>query len=121
MEPPQQIKTPDSIIRELDEIKNETARRARDIQRAETEYLDAKREFEREFALSYRRADGPVEDRKQQAALDADSFAQARDDAQAVLNYRKQRSRDLDQGQSALQTQARLVEITYRLAGVNQT
>lgn len=115
------LKTPDSIIRELDSIKNETSRRAKDIQQAEADFLEAKRLFDKEYALAYRRAEGPVEDRKQQAALDAESFAHARDDAQTLFNYWKQRSRDLDQGQSALQTQARLVEITYRLAGVNQT
>ena len=114
------LKTPDSIIQELDSIKNEVAQRARDIEQSEQVFLKAKRDYDREYALAYRRADGPVEDRKQQAVLDADSCAQARDDAQTVLNYRKQRSRDLDQGQSALQTQARLVEITYRLAGIGE-
>lgn len=115
-----EIKTPDSIIRELDGIKNEVALRAKDIAQSEREFLEAKRDFDREYALAYRRAAGSVEDRKQQAALDADSFAQARDDAQAVYNYRRQRSRDLDQGISALQTQSRLVELTYKLAGVGE-
>ena len=114
------IKTPDSIIRELDSIKNEVAQRARDIEQAERDYLSAKREYEREYALSYRRASGPVEDRKQQAALDAESFAGARDDALVLFNYRRQRSKDLDQGQMNLQSQARLVEITYRLAGTGE-
>lgn len=114
------IKTPDSIVRELDEIKNETAQRARRIQQAEADYLEAKRAYDKEYALAYRRAEGPVEDRKQQAALDAETFAHDRDDKQAIFNYRRQRSRDLDQGQSALQTQARLVEITYRLAGMGE-
>ena len=120
MEASDPVKTPDSIVRELDSIKNEVAKRARDIEQSEREYLATKREYDREYALAYRRASGPVEDRKQQAALDADSFAGARDDALVLFNYRRQRAKDLDQGQMNLQSQARLVEITYRLAGTGE-
>lgn len=114
------IKTPDSVIAELDQIKTEVAQRARLIQDAEKRALEADRLAKREFALAYKRASGSVEDRKQQATIDADDFFQARDDAQIALNYLRQRSKDLEQGQMNLQTQARLVEITYRLAGVGE-
>jgi multidrug resistance efflux pump len=114
------IKTPDAIIRDLEAVRNHAAQGPAELRKAEGEYLEAKRQHDREYALAYKRAAGPVEDRKQQATIDADSFAQAMDDAQIVLNYVKAQSRSLDSQQSNLQTQARLVEITYRLAGVGQ-
>ena len=116
-----EIKTPDQIINDLEEVRNHAARGARELEKAERDFLAAKREHDREYALAYKRASGPVEDRKQQAVIDSDSFAQAMDDAQIVLNYVKAKARSLDSQQSNLQTQARLVEITFRLAGVGQT
>lgn len=114
------IKTPDSLVRDLEQVRNHAAQGAIELRKAEAAYLEAKRMHDREYALAYKRASGPVEDRKQQATIDADSFAQAMDDAQIVLNYVKAQARSLDSQQSNLQTQARLVEITYRLAGVGQ-
>lgn len=113
-----EIVTPDQIIRALEEVRNHAARGPRELEKAEADYLAAKRQYDREYAVAYKRADGPVEDRKQQATIDADSFAQAMDDAQIILNYVKAQSRSLDSQQSNLQTQSKLVEITYRLAGV---
>lgn len=115
-----EIVTPDQVIGELEAVRNDAARGPRELEKAERAYLVAKRQFDREYALAYKRADGPVEDRKQQATIDADSFAQAMDDAQIILNYVKAHSRSLDSQQSNLQTQAKLVEITYKLAGVGQ-
>ena len=115
-----EIVTPDQIISELSAVRNESARGPRELERAERDYLIAKRQYDREYALAYKRASGPVEDRKQQAIIDADSFAQAMDDAQIALNYVKAQSRSFDSQQSNLQTQAKLVEITYRLSGVGE-
>lgn len=114
------ITTPDAIIRELEQVRNYAAQGAIELRKAESAYLEAKRTHDREYALAYKRASGPVEDRKQQAVIDADSFAHAMDDAQIVLNYVKAQSRSLDSQQSNLQTQSKLVEITYRLAGTGQ-
>lgn len=114
------IKTPDSIIRELSDVKNKVAQNAGIIQDCERAFLEADRDFRREYAMAYKRAQGSVEDRKQQATIDTDSFAHARDDALIALNYAKTRSRSFETIQTNLQTQARLVEITFRLAGMGE-
>lgn len=116
-----EIKTPDQIIRDLEQVRTHAARSAVELEKAERAYLHAKREYEREYALAFKRSSGSVEERKQQATIDADTFAHAMDDGQIVLNYVKAQSRSLDSQQSNLQTQSKLVEITYRLAGVGQT
>lgn len=115
-----EIKTPDSIIRELADVRTNVAKSASILEERERAYLEAKRVHDREYGLAYMRAQGPVEDRKQQAAVDTESFAHARDEALVLWNYAKTRARSLESEQTNLQSQARLVEITYRLAGVGE-
>ncbi|WGW12714.1 hypothetical protein LWF01_02785 [Saxibacter everestensis] len=115
-----EIKTPDSIVMELTDLKNRVAQGPKHLREAEAEFLEVERQYQREYALAYKRADGPVEDRKQQAIVDTDTFREAKDVALITLNYVKGLSRSYESQQSNLQTQARLVEITYRMAGVGE-
>lgn len=115
------VKTPDSIIRELSEVRTNVARNAQIVRDYELEAAEAQRQFDHEYALAYKRASGSVEDRKQQAILDTGSFAHARDDSKIALSYAKARARGFESELSNLQTQARMVELTYKMAGVGET
>ncbi|MFB9776162.1 hypothetical protein [Brevibacterium otitidis] len=115
------MKTPDSIIRELSEVRTNVARNAQIVRDYESAAMEAQRQLDHEFALAYKRASGSIEDRKQQAVIDTESFAHARDDTKIALNYAKARARGFESELSNLQTQARMVELTYKMAGVGET
>lgn len=115
-----EIKTPDSIIHELVQVRNAVAQNAGIIREREAAAAEASRQFDYEYALAYKRATGSVKDREQQAVIDTESFAVARDETRIALNYAKSRAKSFESEQMNLQTQARLVEITFKLAGVGE-
>jgi hypothetical protein len=105
------MKTPDTLLQQLDAIRVQLSRSAEDIRDAEINAGEAERDYKRESALAYRRATGSIDDRKQQAILDCEEFAKQRDRTAAVVNYLKMRRSNLEIEQSNLQTQARLVDL----------
>lgn len=110
------MKSSQEIIEQLDTIRRHLSATAEEIRDAELAADQAERDYKRESALAYRRATGSIEDRKQQATLDCESFAAERDRTSAVLSYVKTRRANLEIQQSNLQTQARLIGLASEAA-----
>lgn len=108
------MKTPETVISELDFLRAQIARNATDIREMELKAAEESETFTREYATAYKRAEGSVEDRKQTALLDTARFKAAKDRALIELAFVKQRGRDLEFLQSNLQTQARLLDTHLR-------
>lgn len=116
------MKTPDALITELDAIRVQIARNATEVRELELRAVTEAESFATEYANSYKRATGSIEERKQQATLDASRFKAAKERAAIEVAYVKQRGRDLEAQQSNLQTQARLLDthlrsIEFRMRG----
>lgn len=115
---PGQIKTPDQVIDDLEWAKHGVAEGARLIREAERTWKALKHEHERRRAMARQQSLGKSADQRDaDVYLRTETTARAVDDAETVLNYVRAVSRASETTTSAAQTQARMVEATYRLAG----
>ena len=118
---PGQIKTPDQVIDDLEWAKHGVAEGARLIREAERTWKALKHEHERRRALARQQSLGRSADQRDaDVYLRTESTARAVDDAETVLNYVRAVSRASETTTSAAQTQARMVEATFRLAGTGR-
>ena len=115
---PGQIKTPDQVIDDLEWAKHGVAEGARLVREAERAWKALKHEHERRRAHARQQSLGKSADQRDaDVYLRTESTARAVDDAETVLNYVRAVSRASETTTSAAQTQARMVEATFRLAG----
>ena len=111
-----QIKTPDQVIDDLEWAKHGVAEGARLIREAERSLKALRHELERRRAQARQRSLGRSADlRDADVYLQTETLAHAVDDAETVLNYVVRVARASETTTS--QTQARMVEATFRLAG----
>lgn len=82
------------------------------------EFLEANREFDRAYALAFRRAEGAVEERKQQARIDTFEYREAKEDAEAKYEHAKNLGKALDLELRAYQSIGASVRTAYHNAGV---
>lgn len=111
-----EIVTPDQIIQMLAEIRTEADKGIEAQYHAEVDLAKKQAEADRIEATTYLRIDGLVSDRQALAKLESAEAKEAVDLARAKLNRIKLKLNQLNQAQSALQTQARMVELTYKTA-----
>lgn len=115
---PGQIKTPDQVIDDLEWAKHGVAEGARLIREAERALKALRHVHEHKRALARQQSLGRSSDQRDaDVYLRTETTARAVDDAETVLNYVRAVSRASETTTSAAQTQARMVEATYRLAG----
>ncbi|UFS58925.1 hypothetical protein [Subtercola endophyticus] len=113
------MKTPDRVVTELDEIRHAVMRSAVDIRDAESKAASADEDFRREWAVAYRRAEGSVKDREAVADLDTMTLRKEKNAAAIQVGYLKRRAADLETVQTNVQTQARMVDLTFRAPRVS--
>lgn len=108
-----EIVTPDQIIQALSEIRKQAERGIDAQYQAEVELAEKSLEADRIESAAYLRVSGLVADRQALAKLESGEARFQADLAIAKYNRIKSKLQNLQQQQSALQTQARMVEITY--------
>jgi len=111
-----EIVTPDQIIQMLAEIRTEAEKGIEAQYHAEVDLAKKQAEADRVESTTYLRIDGLVSDRQALAKLESAEAREAVDLARAKLNRIKLKLNQINQAQSALQTQARMVELTYKTA-----
>lgn len=114
------IRTPDAIIQELVEIRRQAALGVDAQLDAEIKLVNLTLAAERAEALALLEAQGTVVDRQAVAKLKSEEARLAQDLAKAQLNRVKTKLRQLSEAQMSVQTQARMVELTYRTAGIGE-
>lgn len=112
------FKTPDSIISELIEIREEASKGIGALYDAECKLADATLALDTAEARAMLDATGNVAERQAHAKLASADLKLAEDLARAEYNRVRTKLRLLEQAQMSVQTQARMVELTYRNAGV---
>lgn len=112
------IVTPDQIIRDLKNIRDRASAGIQHLYDAETELAKLQLAADKIEAASFMRLRGLVADRQALSKLESAEAREAADLSRAKYNRIKMHLQMLNQEQSAVQTQARMVEITYRQAGL---
>lgn len=115
-----EIVTPDQIIKALVELRSEADKGIDAQYQAEVELAQKQLEAERIEAACFLRLNGLVADRQALAKLESSQAREQADIAKAKYNRVKTKLQQLSQAQSAIQTQARMVEITYSQAGLGR-
>lgn len=117
---PQQgvIKTPDSIIHDLDVVQYVAGQNVAVLREADRTRRAARRSLAKAVAHAQKAATGKTVDaRKAEIEIATAVEADATEDAEIAYTYAKSIAELTETTKSAVQTQARQVEITYQLAG----
>lgn len=115
-----EIVTPDVIIRELVSIRSEAQKGIEAQYEAEKELAEAVLALDTAEAKALLDAQGTVVDRQAIAKLKTEDERLRESLARAKFNRVKTKLRLLEQAQMSVQTQARLVELMYRSAGMGE-
>jgi hypothetical protein len=112
-----QIKTPDSIIADLEAVKVAAAHNVLIVREADRTRRAAKRIHARARLKALKNAQGTVDDRKAEADVVAMAEWEIADNAEVAYEYARSVAQLVRDRTSAIQTQAKQVELTYQLAG----
>ena len=115
-----ELQTPDSIIRELVDIRDQASRGIQVLHEAEVKLAEATIECETIEAKALLSSEGNVAERQAQAKLASTEFRLAESIARAEFNRVRTKLKVLEQAQMSVQTQARLVEMMYRTSGLGE-
>jgi hypothetical protein len=114
------ISTPDAIIENLVDIRQQADAGIRAQYEAEVKLANLQLEADKIEALAIIHADGNVAHKQAIAKLKSAEARLAAEIARAEYQRIRTKLRHLELAQSSLQTQARMVEITWRTAGVGE-
>jgi hypothetical protein len=115
-----QFQTPDSIIQDLVAIRQESSKGVDALFAAEEEVAQARLAYDRARSNALLDAKGTVVDREALATLHSEAEKFALDISIAKLSRVKAKLRVLQDAQTNIQTQARMVELTYKTAGIGE-
>lgn len=111
---------PDDIIRELRRINHESAKGINILADAEKKAIELQLEAESAEARALIASSGNIPERQALAKIAAEDLRLEAEIAKAEVSRIKTKLRHLQDQQSNLQTQARMVELTWRTAGVGE-
>lgn len=114
------LQTPDSIISELVAIREEASKGVEAQYEAESKLARATLKVETAEAVALLNAQGTVAERQSQSALRTEQEREAQYFARAEYNRVKTKLKLLEQAQMSVQTQARMVELMYKSAGMGE-
>jgi hypothetical protein len=114
------FQTPDSIIQDLVRIREEASKGVQALLAAEENMARLQIQYDTERARALLNAKGTVVDREALACLATEATKLELDLAKAQFNRVKVKLRILQDSQTSIQTQARMVELTYKTAGVGE-
>ncbi len=113
-----QIKTPDDIIVDLEWAKHLASKSAAIIRDADRTLRALLREYNRRLVVEMKKSERKSADER---LMEADTvlaeWKAAVDEAEVVLAYAKRVANSVESSTSAIQTQAKQIQITYELAG----
>lgn len=108
------FQTPDSIIQDLKQIRNESAKGVEALFVAEEELAKCELAFDRAYSEAIMANQGTALDRQALAVLASSEAKFRRDIARAKVARVKTKLKLLSEHQMSVQTQARMVELTWR-------
>lgn len=115
-----EFKTPDSIISELVQIRDEASKGISALYQAEVKLAESTLNAEVVEAKALLEAEGNVAERQAHAKIVASQAKFDESIARAEYNRVKTKLKILEQAQMSVQTQAKMVEMMYRTAGLGE-
>lgn len=109
-----EFQTPDSIIQQLEQVKSEASKGVDVLLECETEVARLDQQYSRVQAQALLDAVGTVVDRQALATLASSEIKLELDLARAKLSRVKAKLRMMQDFQTNIQTQARMVELTWK-------
>lgn len=113
-------KTPDSIVKELVEIRSEASKGVDALYTAEMKLAQASLDADLAEAKALLSAEGNVAERQAYAKVESADAKLDEGIARAEYNRIKTKLKILEQSQMSVQTQARMVEMMYKTAGIGE-
>lgn len=120
MSSPIDFQTPDTIIADLVAIRVEAGKGVEALFAAEKELIQCELAYDKAHSLALLNAQGTVVDRQALAVLGSAVEREARDLARAVVGRIKTKLKVLSEQQMSVQTQARMVELTWKTSGLER-
>jgi hypothetical protein len=120
MHSPSEFKTPDSIIAELVSIRAEASKGVSALHDAEISLAEATLEFELAEARAILSAVGTAIERQAMAKIETSELKMKLEIHKAQFNRVRTKLKILEQAQMSVQTQARLIEMMYKTAGIGE-
>lgn len=114
------LQTPDSVIAQLVAIRAEASKGVDALYNAEIKHVKLLIDAETVEAKALLAAEGTVVDRQAVAKLKSADARFNADVAKAELNRVKTKLKVLSEQQMSVQTEAKMVELTYRTAGLGE-
>lgn len=114
------LATPDSILGELEAVRADASKGVSVLANAEIKLAEATLAFDNAYSKALLAATGSVAERQAHATLETSDLKFAESIAKAEVNRVKVRLRLLEQAQTNIQTQARMVELMWKSAGVGE-
>lgn len=114
------IKNPDGIIAELVSIRESAAKGVELQYETEVELVGLQLAAERAELMALLEAGGTIPDRQATAKLASADLREKADLCRARLTRIKSRMKQLSEAQMSVQTQARMVELTWRTSGIGE-
>ena len=114
------FQTPDSIIGDLVAIRVEAGKGVDALFAAENDLIQAELAYDRAYSQALLNAQGTVVDRQALAVLGSIGEREACDIAKAVVSRVKTKLRVLSEQQMSVQTQGRMVELTWKTSGLER-
>lgn len=114
------IEFPSDINRELSALRVEAEKGINYLADKEKEYVLLSLEADKVEALAYLNAGGPIPERQAIAKLQSIDAKQSAELAKVEVNRVKLKLKHLTESQMNVQTQARMIELQFKTAGINE-
>jgi hypothetical protein len=112
--------TPDLIIQELQDIRRQSEKGVELLAHAEQKYIELDLEAERIEAQTLLAAEGTVVDRQARAKLESSQARLEASVARVEVQRIKTKLRHLSESMMAVMSAGKMVEITYKSAGIGE-
>ena len=114
------IEYPADVNRELSALRGEAEKGINYLAEKEREYVKLSLEADKVEALAYLEAGGPIPERQAIAKLKSIEATEAAELAKVEVNRIKLKLKHLTESQMNIQTQARMIELQFKTAGINE-
>ena len=114
------IEFPADVNRELSALRVEAEKGINYLAEKEKEYVLLSLEADKVEALAYLNAGGPIPERQAIAKLQSIDAKQSAELAKVEVNRVKLKLKHLTESQMNVQTQARMIELQFKTAGINE-
>jgi hypothetical protein len=114
------IEYPQDVVRELNDLRQQSYHAVTELFKLEREQVEAEIEADKLEATALLGAEGTIPERQAWAKLKSLEARKAAEMARIKVNYAKNRIKQLSESTNAVQTASRMIELQWKVAGVER-